>query len=173
MKQLCTFALFFPLLLAIHGPLKAQEVGLPIGTVAEPVIVETLDGEEVNLDAYLGHQPVLMQFWATWCELCKALEPRMAAAHELYGDQVKFFAVAVGVNQSPRSIRRHLERNPTPYDFLWDARGRAVRAYMAPTTSYLVLFDASGAVTYTGVGADQEFEPSLAKVVEERRRAGR
>jgi TATA-box binding protein (TBP) (component of TFIID and TFIIIB) len=45
-----------------------------------------------------------------------------------------------------------------------------VRAFQAPSTSYVVLLDASGKVAYTGVGADQDIEAALQRVVGDGRR---
>jgi len=144
--------------------LAAQGVGLPIGTTVEPIVLETLSGDEADLADYIGQQPLFIQFWALWCEQCKALEPKVAAAHERYGDRVKFLAVAVAVNQSKRSVLRYLEGHDLPFEFLWDGRGRAVRAFKAPTTSYVVVVNVEGSVVYTGVGVDQEFDEVLAQV---------
>lgn len=155
-------------LVLANAPLFGQtdEVGLPLGTVPEAVVIEDLDGNDVDLAQYIGGKPALFQFWATWCEDCKQLEPKMIAAHEQYGDQVTFIAVSVAVNQSKRSIERHLEKNPVPHIVLWDTRGRAVRAFAAPTTSYVALLDADGKVVYTGVGGDQDIEMAIRRVVE-------
>ena len=145
-------------------PASAQDVGLPLGTVPDAVVLEDLDGNAVDLAAYIGEGPVLLEFWATWCPVCEALEPRMQAAFDRYGDEVAFLIVAVGVNQSPRRIRRHLEDHPLPGTFLWDGRGRAARAFQAPTTSYIVVLDADGKVTYTGTGEDQDIAAALQAV---------
>src|SRR6266487_93407 len=102
----------------------------------------------VDLGQYLGKQPVLLEFWATWCPLCKALEPSLKAAHAKYGTTVKFIAVGVGVNETPASIKRHLANHPLPFPVLYDASGAAVRAYQAPTTSYIVVVDRAGKVVY-------------------------
>jgi len=66
--------------LAVPSVLGAQDIGLPIGTKAPAVAVEDLDGKPVDLGVYVGKQPVLLEFWATWCPLCKALEPALKAA---------------------------------------------------------------------------------------------
>ncbi len=47
---------------------------------------------------------------------------------------------------------------------LYDATGAAVRAYAAPTTSYIVVVDKTGRVTYTGSGAEQDIAAVLAKL---------
>ena len=137
------------------------EVSLPIGSEAPVLQLETLDGAEFDLGDLLGQRPVLLEFWATWCENCEALQPQMDAAYEEYGDQIEFIAVAVGVNQNPRRIRRHIERHGTSYLYLWDGRGRAVRAYEAATTSIIVVIDSRGRITYTGVGREQVIEDAI------------
>src|SRR5207249_343876 len=144
--------------------LRAQDVGLAVGTKAPVVAVEDLDGKAVNLGRYIGHQPVVLEFWATWCPLCKALEPSLTAAHARYGRTVRFLAIGVGVNQSPASIKRHLAEHPLPFPVLFDARGAAVRGYEAPTTSYIVVVDKTGTVTYTGTGAEQDIAAVLQRV---------
>lgn len=146
------------------APLDAQQVGIATGSVPEAVELEDLEGTPVDFGAYIGRRPVLVQFWATWCEVCAALEPRLRAAAARWGDDVDFVLVAVGVNQNPRRIRRYMDDHPLHGTVLWDGRGRATRAFMAPTTGYLVILDARGRVVYTGVGEDQAFEPALAKL---------
>lgn len=158
-------ALALALAPALAAPGAAQDVGLPLGERPEPVVVEDLEGAPVDLADFIGERPVLLEFWATWCPLCDALQPRIDEAWERYGDEVEFIVVAVAVNQSPRTVRRHLERRPMPGRIVWDARGRATRAFMAPTTSYVVLLDATGAVAYTGVGSEQEITRAIERVL--------
>lgn len=141
-------------------PLAAQagegSVGLPLGTEAPAATVQDLDENEVELLDVVGDGPALIEFWATWCELCEALQPQLDEIHATYGDRLQVVAVAVAVSQSLRRVRRHVEEHAYGYPFLWDAGGNAVRAYRAPTTSVIVLVDAEGRVAYTGVGAEQD-----------------
>ena len=91
----------------------------------------------------------------------------MEAAQQKFGDRAAFLVVAVAVNQSKNSVRRHLEREPMPFTFLWDGNGAAVRAFQAPSTSYIAVLDAKGRVVYTGVGADQDIEAVLKRTVKD------
>jgi thiol-disulfide isomerase/thioredoxin len=150
---------------AAPAALRAQDVGLDIGTRPDPVTIEDLDGNPVDLGRWIGRKPVVFEFWATWCPLCEALEPRLAAASERFGDRVDVVFIAVAVNQSKRSIQRHLDRHALPGPILWDTSGRAVRAFMAPSTSYIVILDAAGTVRYTGVGEDQDIEAAVARIL--------
>lgn len=148
------------------APARTQDIGLALGTRAPGATVQDLDGKLVDLGRYIDHRhPVLLEFWATWCPVCKALEPALKAAHAKYGGKVTFVAVAVGVNESPRSIKRFLADDSLPFPVLFDASGAAVRAYQAPTTSYIVVLDREGKVAYTGAGAEQDIAAVLQRLV--------
>ncbi len=164
LQFLSVAVLFSTLSLAVAAPAAAQErgeIGIALGETPELVEIEDLDGNKVSLADYVGGKPSLIEFWARWCELCEALHPQMTDVYARYGDRVGFVAIAVAVAQSQRSVRRHLEGTPTEFPTLWDEGGRAVRAFLAPGTSYIVVLDAEGAVTYTGSGAGQDIEAAL------------
>jgi thiol-disulfide isomerase/thioredoxin len=152
-------------LLLVLPPAGAQEVGLPLGTVAPAAALEDLDGNAVELLDYVQGRPALIEFWATWCENCEALAPQMDRIHEEYGDRMSVVAVAVAVSQSVRRVKRHLEDHAPGYPYLWDAQGAAVRAYRAPTTSVVVILDAEGKVVYTGSGGGQDLVSVVADLL--------
>src|SRR5436190_15486780 len=85
----------------------AQDVGLALGTQAPAASVQTLDGAAADLAQYVGKTPVLLEFWATWCENCHELEPTMKAMHAKYGTRMTFVGVAVSVNQSPARVKAY------------------------------------------------------------------
>ena len=150
------------------APARAQEeqIGLALGSAPPARIqIENLDGQPVDLAAQFGKKPVLIEFWATWCPLCRALLPKLEAAHQKYGNRVDFRVVAVGVNETQRSIKRHMVQNPMPFEPLWDGKGVAVRAFEAPSTSYIVGLDAKGKVAYTGLGDGQDIEAAVQKTL--------
>ena len=144
--------------------LAAQDEGPAVGAQAPVVQVPDLNGKPVDLGQYLGKRPVFLEWWATWCEQCEALLPRVRAAHAELGDQVAFFGINVAVNQSPERVRRYVESSKPPFRTLYDDEGESTRAYAAPTTSYVVIVDRAGRVAYTGTGGDQDFLGALRRV---------
>lgn len=154
------------LLLATAAPSEsgAQESGLAVGSRAPAVVVRDLEGKPVDLGRYLGRQPLFLEWWATWCEQCDVLLPRVRAARDELGDRVQFFGINVAVNQSPARVRRYVESNDVPFRTLYDDEGTSTRAYAAPATSYVVIVDRAGRVAYTGTGGDQDFLGALRRV---------
>lgn len=142
----------------------AAPTGIAVGTMAPAAKVHTLDGKSVNLSSYIGKQPVVIEFWATWCPLCKDLEPQLAAAKEKYGEHITFIGMTVPQQQTPAKAKDYVEKNSLKGTFLFDTDGAASKAFAAPHTSYLVVIDKTGKVVYTGVGGKQDIEAAIAKL---------
>jgi thiol-disulfide isomerase/thioredoxin len=146
--------------------LRAQEEGLRTGATAPAVEVNDLDGNPVDLGQYLGRKPVFLEFWATWCESCQALLPRVRAAHADYGDQVEFIGVNITVNQTRAQVRRYIEQHKPPFRTLYDDEGASTRAYQVPATSYVVIVDRMGKIVYTGSGGSQLLDEPLRRITQ-------
>lgn len=152
------------LLAPLRARLDAQVGGIPLGTQAPSAMVETLDGKAVDLASYIGKgKPVVLEFWATWCPLCRRLEPTMAAARAKHADEVTFIGIGVAANQTPERQRAHIEANRMTGTYVFDRTDAAQKAYTALHTSYVVVLDAKGVVVYTGMGDTQDIEAAVQK----------
>jgi peroxiredoxin len=147
------------------APVLAQDLGIAVGEQAPGGPLETLTGQTVELSSLFGKQPVVMEFWATWCPNCKQLEPALRAAMTKYGTQVRFVTVAVSVNQSLERVKAWQAANKLPGDLLYDRKGTVSGAYDVPATSYVVVVDRAGKVVYTGVGGTQNIEAAIRKAL--------
>jgi thiol-disulfide isomerase/thioredoxin len=144
---------------------RAQDSGLPIGTQAPSAMVQTLDGKPMDL-AKVAKGPAVIEFWATWCENCEHLLPAMKKAYAAYGKRVRFVAVAVSVNQSPRRVQLHVAKYGVPGVQLFDAKGDATGKWDVPATSHVVVLDAHGRVVYTGVGGEQDIAGAIRRALQ-------
>jgi thiol-disulfide isomerase/thioredoxin len=144
----------------------SQDIGIPVGSVAPPAALEKLDGTKVDLADYYGKQPVFIEFWASWCENCKALEPAIKSAVGKYGSKMKFVGVAVTVNQSLARVKAYVAQYKLPMEMLWDVNGKATGAFEVPATSYIVIINKEGKVAYGGLGSGQKLDEAIRKVVE-------
>ena len=163
---------FLPLLLfvvtALAGIprfLTAQQSGIAVGSDAPDARVFTLDGEPVQLASLFGEEPAIIEFWATWCPLCRALEPQFAELAIVHRDQLQVIRVGVRDNQTAERQKEYVSRRGLTSLHLFDRDGAATRAFMVPHTSYVVVIDASGEVVYTGQGKDQDLAKAVSSVV--------
>jgi cytochrome c biogenesis protein CcmG/thiol:disulfide interchange protein DsbE len=75
----------------------------PPGTPAPPLRLQTLDGGRVDLAALRG-RPVVVNFWATWCEPCVREFPLLRQAAASHRPD-RLAVVGVLVNDRPAAAR--------------------------------------------------------------------
>ncbi len=61
---------------------------------APPFSLKGLDGKQVSLDDFKG-KPVLITFWATWCESCKEEMPVLEKFSQGKRDQLAILLIAI------------------------------------------------------------------------------
>ena len=150
---------------AMASSLQAQ-TGIALGKAAPEARVQTPAGKTEWLSASYGRdKPVLLEFWATWCENCKALEPQMSAAAKKYAGKIEMVGVAVGVNQSAALVKAYAAKHALPLNVVYDRKGDAADKFDVPATSYIVILNKDGRVIYTGVGADQDIEAAIRRAL--------
>ena len=163
LRRRASFAVVSALLVAAPVLLNAQESGIAAGSRAPAIALNDTDGKGVSLAGVIGKQAVLLEFWATWCENCRALEPRMMAAHKKYGAQVAFFGIAVPISQTLARVQRYVADHKYPYPTLCDKDGTVAADYEVPATSYVVVIDKRGTIVYTGAGGTQDLDAAIRK----------
>ena len=139
------------------GELKRAEVG----NFAPEVSLENLKGDRVSLSSLRG-QPVLLNFWATWCPPCRAEMPALDSISYRY--KLKGLVV-IGVDVSERRslITKFLEQTKIGYD-IWlegsgtDRTAEIVSKMEGRGDSYFIPFsvfiDRRGVIFATVEGAD-------------------
>jgi thiol-disulfide isomerase/thioredoxin len=71
-------------------------------------------------------KPAVVNFWATWCEPCKAETPRLVAAARKYKGKVRF--LGVDVQDDSVAASRFVRVFHVPYPSLSDPTRKIVRA---------------------------------------------
>ena len=130
------------------GPLADQPAeGEPLPSV----LVQSLDDcTPVDTASWVG-EPLVVNFWASWCGPCRAEMPDLAEAAEVYDGRVRF--IGVTFMDDPVDSRAFLDEYPVPYDSFVDANGQDLfRAIEARGTPATVLVDADGAVVFRHAG---------------------
>lgn len=162
-RKLLTLAAVATIVAAGAPAARAQEGGIMLGATAPSAKVVMLDGTSADLTTFYGDKPVVLEFWATWCPLCKALEPAMQAARAKHAGKVTFVSVGVPNSQTAMKQKEYMEKQGLGGEFVFDQDGAAVKAFSVPHTSYVVVIDKHRKVVYTGVGEKQDIEAAIQK----------
>lgn len=102
------------------------------------VLCAFTDDTGVPVDSFLGGEPVVVNFWATWCAPCTAEMPDFQQVHEA-ADGV-FRLVGINTQDSPPMARDFAEELGITYDLLRDPLGDyfiATNGFGMPTTLFV------------------------------------
>lgn len=100
--------------------------------------LDALTGERVDLVQMRG-RVVLVHFFATWCEPCRAELTSLQHLASRMRDK-PFTVLAVDVGEAAASVRRFFAAEPVPFPILLDhdkAASKAWQVYVLPTTFLL------------------------------------
>ena len=136
-----------PLLVA---PLLAIDMREPAGKFK----AKTIEGELFNNELIAG-KVTLIQFWATWCQYCKADEPAVNAVAEEFAPK-GLIVLAVDVGESKKKVKDYLARSPRSAKIVLTEDTNLAAWYAAKTYPYYVLIDRNGKIAGTHKGAGGE-----------------
>ena len=81
------------------------------GQPAPDFTLKDLDGKTWKLSDLKGKKIVMIDFWATWCNICKREMPILQKVYQEYkGKGVEFFGIALDENDRRRSRRSSRRR---------------------------------------------------------------
>jgi DsbE subfamily thiol:disulfide oxidoreductase len=141
-------------------PVSTADIGQPAPALRLPLV----GGGELDLETYRG-RPVLLNFWATWCEPCRAEMPVFERAQQQYRDQG---LVVLGVDMQERDdeIQAFLGQLGVTFPSLADRTGEVTRQWRATGLPTTFLIDRNGIIRDVRVGpfTDEMLQDRLTKL---------
>ena len=101
--------------------------------MANQVTDNTFEAEVLQCDL-----PVLVDFWAPWCGVCKVQSPTISNLHRSKGDEINVYGVVVDYG-SVEELEAYVEREEIDYPLLlgtWEMAGY-FRVNSFPTLYFL------------------------------------
>lgn len=110
------------------------------------------EGHAVSLSEMAG-KPVVINYWATWCNYCVAELPAFEEQYQTYGDEVIFMMVNVeGYGGAESYIEAYCDENGYTFPVYFDVDDNAAAAYGAYSIPLTVFIDKDGNVTDRHLG---------------------
>ncbi|HXA52174.1 MAG TPA: TlpA disulfide reductase family protein [Candidatus Acidoferrum sp.] len=135
----------------------SKKLATPIqeGATAPAFNLENIAGEHVALKDLQSKGLVLVNFWATWCSLCKAEVPILNKVHQDFGNK-GLSVVGVAVEDRKDMVTTYRKRHEMAYPVLLDTSGDVSKEYGLFALPMTVLIDRKGTVVLRKYGVVDE-----------------
>ncbi len=163
-RQLALLTILAPALFAVPAAYAAFEITPWKAAKVPPLQLADIEGNKRSLAAYNG-RVVVINFWATWCEPCRAEMPSMERLAKRLGPG-KIVFLAVNYQEHPDRIRRFLERTPVTFPVLLDSDGSATKAWTRRIFPTSVVVGADGRPRHIITGEYDWDGPDAARMLE-------
>ncbi len=138
-----------------------------IGAMAPDFALVDLEGNPVSL-ADLRGRPVVVNFWASWCEPCIEEFPLLVAAAEQHaGDDLAI--VGIVYQDRTEAARAFMENSGAAWPSAMDPDGTAATAYavVGPPETYFIGRDGRIVARQLGQFTESSLTAKLAAIVDE------
>jgi len=125
-----------------------------------------LDGSTLDMREHFGRDVVLLNFWATYCEPCKAEMPVLQGMHERLGERgLKIVSISIDTSETISGVRPFIRRQGYTFSVVVDEDEAISQAYNpAKSAPFTIIIDRDGRVVQRIEG----FRPAEAAELERR-----
>jgi peroxiredoxin len=126
-----------------------ENLNLTVGSAAPDFNLNTYLGEDIRLGGFKG-SPVLINFWATWCQPCRLEIPYIQSRYERYNTDL--VVMAVNYDEPENIVQTFAEEFNLTFNVLLDPGGRIQSLYQIrgyPTTYFI---DSDGIIRVIHIG---------------------
>lgn len=130
----------------------------------EPFRAKDIDGKVVDLRQILGKDVILVSFWATWCEPCKAEMPFLQRFYDTHRDKgLSIVSVSIDSPDTVSEVKPYIRKQGYTFPVVVDKSGDIAQALNPTSTApYALLVARDGRVAKRFNG----FQPSEAEEIE-------
>lgn len=114
----------------------------------------------------LRGQPLLLDFWASWCGPCAAQAPILERVHRRFSKD-GLVVLGVNVDDPPEVAKAYAQRKKLSYPMVVDESDEASKLYDVKSLPSLVLIDREGKVRayWAGIVDEARLEEAVAEVM--------
>jgi cytochrome c biogenesis protein CcmG, thiol:disulfide interchange protein DsbE len=129
--------------------LSARSADPMVGQTAPEVSLTALSGSTLTISQVRGH-PLVINYWATWCEPCKAEMPLLQRSYEKYGPGLMVLAVNGG--EDADDVAPFVDDLGLTFPILLDPEYKAEAAFGVMAYPTTIFVDSDGIIQARQIG---------------------
>ncbi|HYM19627.1 MAG TPA: TlpA disulfide reductase family protein [Candidatus Kapabacteria bacterium] len=131
--------------------------------------VQDVNGTDANFSGYLGKGPLLVNFWALWCEPCKQeMKAFVQLSDKLKDKGVSMVSINTDQVKSLAKVRAYVKTHGVNYPVLLDPDGAIARnQFSMESLPYSLILKPDGTVYKKHIGFTAGDEVNIEKELDE------
>src|SRR5882724_11220950 len=143
------------------GQQRAQAAGRAIlGAPAPRLLLETIDGDAIDLGSLYGKKAIYLKFWATWCVPCREQMPHFERTFESAGPDLAVIAINAGFNDTLADVQAYRSKLGIKMPIVIDD-GELAEAFNLRVTPQHIIIGRDGRIQYVGHLANERLDAAL------------
>lgn len=144
------FRLIFVVMPLLLGAINSTTAQPGVHLKKAPLFMaRTLDGSNFSLADRLGRGPVIINFWATWCQPCFVEMQELKKIQTAFGgDSVQIFSVSIDDPQSFGAVAAATRSQKLPFTILLDPSQTIYKLYKVANIPQMFVIDVAGNIVY-------------------------
>jgi peroxiredoxin len=143
-----------------YAPSTKQEfTRLKTNPSAPEFILQDIQGKQHALSDYRG-KVIVVNFWASWCQPCRAEMPSMQRAAEWLA-QHDISLIGIGVGETRKSVLQFLQDVPVHFPLLLDSDSEVMQAWSVQTLPTSLIINQEGHIIFLAIGQREWDDPIL------------
>ncbi|UHA72613.1 TlpA family protein disulfide reductase [Paenibacillus sp. 481] len=142
------------------------ETGPRVGMLAPAFSLTSLTGETFEVGGKRD-KPVFINFWASWCNPCRAEAPDLVKLYAKYQNELDMYAINVTAHDTKEKAGAFVKEYNLINPVLWDEKGDVFKSYNGIAFPTNIIIDRNGVVSEVIVGLRpaKDLEKSIRKVI--------
>ncbi|MNW37492.1 Thiol-disulfide oxidoreductase ResA [compost metagenome] len=138
------------------------------GTPSPAFSLTGLDGHNYEVGGKRD-KPLLLNFWASWCDPCKEEAPDLVNLYKKYGDKMDVYGVNVTAYDKLENAKKFVEEYHYTFPILLDEKEEVYRMFNGIAFPTNALIDKNGVIqeVIIGILPPEELEAKVKKLLED------
>lgn len=136
----------------------SAQPGIDVGNKSVDFSLKILSSTETfKLSKYAGKNPVLLNFFATWCPYCVEEIPQLSKIHNKYGNK-GLIVVSINVQERENKVVNFVKRKKILHKILLDVNAEVAKEFKVYGIPTNILIDSKGVIVFRGNNLPDENE---------------
>ena len=145
---ICIGVAFFLTFFIDSEPFSGVESPLKTGEAAPDFSLPSLNEQEIHLEDLRG-KPILLNFWASWCDTCVAEMPLLESTAQKYEN---LLVIGVNVGDTPAKVKNFVSAEHLSFTILLDEDGKISEDYTITGYPTSIFIDKAGIIQFVILG---------------------